>query len=271
MNILIKFILYNFILISNGLLFAKEIINYSFCNKPLSVAVYENGFLYNTENKSGIIVDVFNEISKKTNCKFNFILMPRARSWIELKSGRIDISASGFMSNERESYSYIIKMWNKKNFVLIRKNMKVNTIEEFIKNKNLEVGIVRGTFHGSKNIEDFIEKLRKENRVQESSEQSNIYLKLANNRVQGIFGNMFVIKKYISEIKELQGNFEILDWASDDEKFKSGIFLSKKTFNNENFKKFEEIIDNLKKNGLIKKYIKKYLTEEEIIKFKVLD
>ena len=271
MSTFLKFIIFFILLYSFNNVQAKEKFYYSFCNKPLTVAVYENGFLYNEEKNSGLIIDIFNEISAKTNCRFIFELMPRVRSWIELKSGRIDLTASGFMSNERKTYSFLIKIWNKKNFAVVRKNIKVNNINDFIENKNLEIGIVRGTYHGSKNIENLIEKLKKENRVQESSEQSNIYIKLLNNRVQGIFGNMFVIKKYFNTIKGLKEIVDIQDWTSDDEKFESGIFLSKKTFNDESYKKFENIIENMKKNGSIERHIKKYLTKYEIIKFKVFE
>ncbi|MBX9839614.1 MAG: hypothetical protein K2X69_15015, partial [Silvanigrellaceae bacterium] len=147
------------------------------------------------------------------------------------------------------------------------KELSINKLNDFLITPNLQFGVIRSFKHGSDKLDLFIEELRKKNRIEESTNQKQIFLKLNKNYIQGFFTLFPVYKKYINEIDGLSINSKIIDVIPEENPAEFSIVLSKKVFNDEEFKKWKSIVQSIIKDGSLKKIFLKYFTNAEIDKY----
>ncbi len=60
---------------------------------PIRFAHYEFGLIYTNEG-GGIDEDVQLELARRSGCRFEVSMQPRARIWLALESGQLDMAAS---------------------------------------------------------------------------------------------------------------------------------------------------------------------------------
>ena len=239
------------------------------CTKPFKVSFYELGLYYMPDKKAGIDVDIVNEVKKRSGCQFVTDVEPRARIWEELKNGKLDFATSGIQTPERNEFAFFSNFVRYKIYVLIRKDVKEKKMNDFINNKNLTFGAIRSFKHGSEVLDNMLDKLREQNRVEESTSQELLFKKLDKNRVQATISSVFSFKKYFNEIQGLESKVDIVDWIPEDHGFNTAFLISRKTFNENEIKKWDNIIKEMVKDGTIKKIFKKYLTNKEITKYTI--
>ncbi len=240
------------------------------CFKEFSVAFYDTGFYYIQSKNEGINKYIFHELSKRSGCKIYEYTAPRARIWKDLKTGKLDFGTNAIISKERESFAYFSSYTKIKNYALVRKELKDKTLEGFIKNESAVFGVIRGYLHGSQKLDDFVDKMRKLNRIEESVTQEQLYMKLNKNHVQGIFAPYGNYKRYPKELTGFKKEVVLTDWNSDEKILNSNIMFSKKVFSKEEFNKWDNIIKSIVKDGTLKKFFLKYFTEKEIKKYYLL-
>ncbi|WP_186646357.1 substrate-binding periplasmic protein [Fluviispira vulneris] len=240
------------------------------CFKEFSVAYYENGYYFIQKSNEGINKYLFQELSKRSGCKIVEHTAPRARIWEDLKYGRLDFGTNAIINKEREIYAYFSSYATIKNYALIRKELKDKTMEGFLENKNAVFGVIRGYIHASKKLDDFVDKMRQLNRLEESTNQEQLYLKLNKNHIQGIFVPYGSYKRYSNEINGLNKETIMTDWIPEEKFLTSNIMFSKKVFSKSEFNKWDNIIKNMVKDGTLKRIFLKYFTEKEIKKYNLL-
>jgi polar amino acid transport system substrate-binding protein len=114
----------------------------------VEVAFYEAGYLF--YDGIGIDMDVILELEKRMGVKYKHTIKPRARIWHELKEGLLPMSVSGIETEERKKFAIFIPYIAQKNKVIMLKehSEKYNNLEDFLKDKNTKVAVVRGFSHG---------------------------------------------------------------------------------------------------------------------------
>ena len=65
------------------------------CSRPFTLALHDHGLLYDSQTGEGIDKDMADELTRRSGCKINVSLMPRARIWQLIESGALDFSLSG--------------------------------------------------------------------------------------------------------------------------------------------------------------------------------
>ena len=241
-------------------LFPKDSNKINFnCKKTYNVAYVNYGIIYNADKDSGIDKDLFMEISKLTNCKFNYEVLPRERIWNELKNGLIDITASTIPYPERKEFINFATYFFNKNYVIVRKDAKVKNMKEFNDNKDLILGERIGVKYGSKKLDNFADTLRKSQRAQNSYNENSLIQKMKYNRIQALFMNEILIKSNMSvwdeEFKKL---IEVQDWIPKERGFVVSIAFSKRNINEDEFNRWKDVVNIIIKNGTIKKIYLKY-------------
>ncbi|WP_158997866.1 substrate-binding periplasmic protein [Pigmentibacter ruber] len=242
------------------------------CNREFTAKVYENGLFYMADKKSGIDYDLLKELEKRSGCKFVITAEPRARIWYELENGKLDFATSGIPTTKREEYSYFSNFVSYKKSILIRKETNIKSMQDFMANKNLIFGTIISYKDGSKKIDNMLDLLRQEKRVEESTSQELMYKKLATNRIQAVIGSILNYKIYFEKFPNLKDDIEIYDWFPEEKSANVGIVISKKTINEIERQSWDTLIKEMVVDGTVLKIFKKYLTDDDfkkLINFKV--
>lgn len=231
-------------------------------NNMLEVAFYEAGFLFN--NGAGIDKDIILELEKRLGTQYKHTIKPRARIWYELSEGLLPMSVSGVETEERKKFAWFVPYVAQKNKVIILKKYpeKYKILEDFLKDKNAKIAIVRGFNHGI--FYDEMLKKIESNRINEVPNVEKLFSSLKNKRVDLVIS---LSGFYRYEFKKLgiEELVEIKDWDKEDiGVVYGGLVLSKKYFNQEEYEKIYNIFADMKEDGTLKKTFLKYLPEDEV-------
>ena len=77
--------------------------NPDYCDRPLRVALFEFGVLYQTSTQDGIDARVLDILEKHSGCAFERSVRPRARIWKELEAGSLDVATAAIPTPERKA------------------------------------------------------------------------------------------------------------------------------------------------------------------------
>lgn len=241
------------------------------CPKPISFALYENGSIYETASNTGIDKDVADELSKRSGCRFEYSVKPRARIWYELENGDLMMTGSGIQTAQRELFSWSVRYMAQKNYVLVANSLNINSAVQFAAQSDLLWGAVRSYKHGVQ-ADEFLSKLRQNARVKEEADLEAV-LRIFGlpNRTAALFAPPPAYAKYVKEMN-LASRIRIEDWFPEDRPIPHGMFFSKKYFSAPEFKKWRLIIDHMRTDGTLKTIYKKHLGEvdaERMLQFSV--
>ncbi len=235
---------------------------------PIRVAQYTLGLRYFVEGgqEKGINKDIFDEIRKRTGCSFVVQEMPFARIWADLNSGNLDISMSGVWSSEREKNLWCAQTITSRWYALLRAESasSVRSAEEFLANKKLIFGVVRGFTHGVGH-DKWLTKMRKEGRVEESANIDVLAEKLKKGRVDGMFSLPYVYRKHLPEL-QMEGSVLIQDWSLDDKEIIGCMMMTKSRFSEAEVSKWKQIVRQMHSDGTLKRIYSRYLPAAEVKK-----
>ncbi|QLG89472.1 transporter substrate-binding domain-containing protein [Chitinibacter bivalviorum] len=231
-------------------------------NRPIKLAFYEFGLLY--EQGKGIDKDLIEELAKRTHCRFETQLMPRARIWSDLASGALDMSVSGIETPERNQFAWFAPYLSIKNYALVDTNLakSVNSPAAFLASKEAQFGVVRSFKHGAEQ-DAFLGQMRAMQRVQDSPDVDALYNKLKEHRVSGIFSQPVVFRRNLGKFG-LEKYVAIQDWTPNEKGLPHGLILAKSAFTEEQANAWRAQINALKADGTLKKIYLRYLPESEV-------
>ncbi|APJ04211.1 substrate-binding periplasmic protein [Silvanigrella aquatica] len=232
------------------------------CFKVFKYALFSYGYFYMPATNTGIDVDIINELKKRSKCRIEFdSSMPRIRALKSLENGTLDFSMSSFQTPEREKFAYYALYDHVKNYVLVKKELKVNSWENFIANKTLYFGVVRGYNYGLS--EEYLQQARNLKRVKEYPDQERLFEGFKKLEVHAIFSILPVYKYHLQMHKELDSLITVSDWNQKEKYTKSGLMMSKKVFSKEEADKWSALMKEMLSDGTIMKIFRKYLNEKD--------
>jgi polar amino acid transport system substrate-binding protein len=235
---------------------------------PIRVAQYSLGLRYYVEGgqEKGINKDILDELRKRTGCTFVVQEMPFARIWADLNSGNLDISMSGVWSSEREKTLWCAQTITSRWYALLRTESasSVRSAEEFLANKKLIFGVVRGFTHGVGH-DKWLAKMRQEGRVEESATIDLLAEKLKKGRVDGMLSLPYVYRKQLPEL-QMERHVLIQDWALDEKEIVGCMMMTKSRFSETEVSKWKQIIRQMHGDGTLKRIYSRYLPAGEVKK-----
>ena len=232
------------------------------CFKKFNFALVDFGYFYNLENKIGIDKDIAKELEKRSKCKFEYLDdIPAIRVLKSIENGSVDFKSSAIQTPERDVYAYFAHYDHTKNLVVVRREANVISWKEFMMNKNLKFGVVRGFKHGVS--DEMIDLLKKEDRVIDYADLPRLFKALNDYDIQALLGLVPVYKYQLKKIKGLESKVLIYDWNPQEKAVKNGIMMSKKVFSKEEADKWSALIQNMISDGTVMKIFRKYLSEKE--------
>lgn len=246
------------LLIFSVQLMAQKIDQKFGCKRPLKVGLYEMGMLYSSQTKKGTDKDVAEALEKLTNCKFQYMVLPRARIWQLIETGELDITLSGVVTEEREVFAAFYPYGLGKNHIILDKNLpKVKTLQDVLnlpKDVRVNVGVVRSFSYG-KEIDNFIAEAKKRGMVIEFPDLVELASAIEKKRVKVTFASLVVLHDFLKSptVKE---NVLIRDLTAD--MITANLVLSKKNFNKKQQEEWAFVVKKMLGSGEMKRIFQEY-------------
>ncbi len=236
------------------------------CGKePIRMALYETGSFYFIENGQarGSDKDIFEELVKRSGCRFDTKVIVRARIWADLASGDLDMSVSGIQTPERDKFAWFAPYLTMKNYAIVDVDVarKVRQSSDFLAQPTLQFGVVRAFKHGD-HQDRWLETLRAAGRVQESPDVETLFRKLKERRVDAIFSQPPTYRKKIADLG-MESRIQAQDWTPGEKGVPHGLILAKSRFNEKDAEQWRALIETMRKDGTLKKIFSRYLAEDE--------
>ena len=223
------------------------------CPRTFTLAYHDHGMLYSRATDQGIDKDVALEMIRRSGCKVEISVLPRARIWTWIESGQLDFSMSGITNAERDKFADFAWYLYNKYYFLVRKDAQVSSLADFEKNPKLEIGVIR-SFRYSKNANELVDRLTAQGRVVEVPDHAQLLSMIKLNRIQGMIIEPFNYSQV--DTQALQDMTEVLDTG--DAPVLHGVIMSKKSLSLAERNRWRAIIDGMVKDGTMLKILKKY-------------
>jgi polar amino acid transport system substrate-binding protein len=227
------------------------------CSRPLTLALHEHGLLYSADNDSGIDKDFADELIRRSGCKVNISLLPRARIWQLIESGALDFSLSGIGSAERKRFAGFAWYFSNKYYLLVRKDSGVTQLADFERSDKLWLGVIR-SFRYSESANRLVDTLVDANRVSQAGGLAPLYEALLLNRIQGMIIEPFDIPALDEKnIREVTTLIELNDPA-----VAHGLIMSRKALPSAEQEKWRALVDEMRADGFVRRIFEKYFNPD---------
>jgi len=254
------------LLLSQCLAFATNAAAAISCpDKPIKLAFYHYGLLYFESpagQARGIDRDLVDVLAQRSGCKFQTLLQTRARIWMDLEAGWLDMSVSGIETEERARFAWFIPYLVMKNQLVTHAELapKFHSLADF-QYSSYRLGVVRSFRHGQAQ-DALISALRKENRVVESRDANASFIKLHEGKIDAMFSQSLVYTKYLKDLN-LSADMRVLDLTPEEVGVPHGLILSKQRFSAADAEQWRALMHELRADGSLRKIFRRYVDEAE--------
>lgn len=235
-------------------------------DRPIRVGYFEYGILFSAERGSprgfGMDRDLAFELEKRSGCRFEGDLMARARIWVELREGRLDMTLSAIKTPEREEIGWMYPYAIGYPLVLVSAKAPpaARELNAFLADRELKFGIVRG-FRHSAFYDGMIEKLRAQDRIVEAVDEMQLATMVKHGSVSAIVSLPAVYPRYFSD-QELGKDVFLSQWDPRNEPVVGHLLLSRKNFNAAEAEKWQALLEELQRDGTMLAIGMRYLGKE---------
>jgi len=227
------------------------------CSRALTLGLHDHGLLYSARTGTGIDKEVADELARRSGCKINMSLMPRARIWQLIESGALDFSLSGIANEERDKFASFAWYFSNKYYLLVRKDCKVRQLSDFEGDGKLRLGVIRA-FRYSRNANRLVDALNVEQRVTYASSLDPLYKVLSSNRIQGMIIEPFDYSQVSNtSIRDFTTIIETRDPA-----IPHGLIMSNKALPLKEREKWRNLVAEMRADGTMLRIFQKYFDPE---------
>lgn len=230
-------------------------------DRPLRVGLYEAGFLYSAG--SGVDRDMLDELARRTGCRFETTPLPRARAYMWLRGGQIDLLMSSVATPERSEHAWFLPYIQQKFVTILRADVapEKTTRDAFLADPSLRLGVVRGLYHGAA-YEEWDALLLQAGRLHYGPNLQTLFRMLKQDRFHALYA---VPLQYRKELQDhaMHGSIRIVDWFPAAPPVVGNMGLSKRHFSAEEAAKWRAQVQALKADGTLRRILLKYIPPDE--------
>ncbi len=227
------------------------------CSRPFTLALHEHGQLYSADTNAGIDKDFADELIRRSGCKINVNVMPRARIWQLIESGALDFSLSGITNIERNRFAAFAWYFSNKYYLLVRKDANVKQLADVERSNHFQLGVIR-SFRYSESANRLVDKLNTVNRVSQANDLAPLYQTLFLNRIQGMIIEPFDTPAL--EEKKLHILTKLVEF--NDPAVPHGLIMSKKSLSPAEQKKWRDLVNVMRSDGTVRRIFEKYFNAD---------
>lgn len=237
------------------------------CPRPIEVAYYDFGVLYQPDTASGVDPDLIHELARRTGCVFQERYLSRVLIWKLLETGELDMTLSGVPTPERERFAVFAPYLRSNNQLLSSTSLGVRTPLQFLQNPTLRLGVVRGYRYGE-GWDDWIESLRQQGRIEEAPEMGKLVELLLARRIAAFPAHPFVAMPMLKRDSRLQGYTQYA-WFAQSKPVHGGLVFSKQRLPPETIAYLSQTLEGMRREGLVRRIFARYMTDAEAAQFQL--
>lgn len=239
--------------------------------RPISVAFYEFGALFRASGEmaegfsgTGIDVDLLRELKRRSGCRFEGMVMTRARIWSELEAARLDMTPSGIATPEREKlYAFAPYILLKHHVWMLKSHAPVpGGLAGFQADPRLRWGAVRGYRH-TPAYDAALDQARSQGRVVEATDDAQLLRLLAEGSVDAVIGHSVVLRRYAADHPR-KPQLQALDWAPQASVVPEGLVLSKARFSEVEIAGWRALVQELLRDGTMARIMRRHVPDDEV-------
>ena len=228
------------------------------CTRTFTLAYHDHGMLYSKASDQGIDKDVAQELIRRSGCRFEVSVMPRARIWKWIESGELDFSMSGITNESRDKLAGFAWYLYNKYYLMVRKDRQVSTLADFERDASLKLGAIR-SFRYSPSANQMVDRITAQGRVVEVVDHEQLLSMMKLDRIQGMIIEPFnysqVDARALGEITRI---VEIGDPPT-----LHGLIMSRASLPEAEQRKWRALVDEMRRDGTLLKIMRKYFAPEE--------
>lgn len=234
-------------------------------DRPIHLAFYDYGLFHFSQDGQvrGIDKAIVDELQRRSGCHFRAQVMARARIWADLASGQLDMSVSGIQTPQRDEFAWFAHYLSMKNYAILRADRaaRLRQGEAFIATPRLRFGVVRAFRHGEAQ-DRWLDQLREQDRVEESTDAETLFRKLKAGRIDGLFSQPPVFRKALADLG-MSADFVAVDWTPEERGVPHGLILAKSRFDAVAAEAWRDLIETLRADGTLLRIYRNYLPTDE--------
>jgi len=223
------------------------------CSRPLSLALHDHGLLYSADTSTGIDKDVADELARRSGCRIHVSLLPRSRIWQLIETGALDFSLSGISTPQRETFAAFAWYFSNKYYLLVRRDTQARKLEDFERNKQLQLGVIRG-FRYSESANRLVDSLVEQQRVTQSSGLTALFSALVAGQIQAMIIEPFDYPTL--DAANIRGQTQIIEFG--DAPVPHGLIMSRASLSEAQQARWRALIQAMRRDGTMLRIFEKY-------------
>lgn len=120
------------------------------CSRPVKVAISPIGrsmMVSSNGTVTGIVRDFLELVSQRSGCTFEYLVVPRARAFLMLETGEIDVVPSVNRTDQRDQWGKFVHLYNNRAMLIALKGVQPTTLAQLL-DGTMTIGVVRGYDYG---------------------------------------------------------------------------------------------------------------------------
>lgn len=177
---------------------------------------------------TGAAVDIVNEMARRTGCKVEYLWLPRARLFMEMEAGRIDMTTGAVRLSERDAYAaYYPYAYLQYDLLLARgADQRFTGLADFVQRSTGRLNVTRGIKYPA-SIAALLEPLAAQGRLEEVNSFETVFAKIEMGRADGTLATPPIYAKYLAE-ERYRNLISVIPLPESEPQF-SGIYLSRRS------------------------------------------
>lgn len=228
------------------------------CDRPLKAGLLEEGALFNSTTGVGIDKDVVAEVSRRLDCPIQTSSEPRVRQWRALADGQLDIMTGARTTPEREKFAAFMPYLKGSPVTVARTGISRLSASEFIVNRSLRLGIVRGYSYGPR-LDQVIGELHAGgDRIVEVSTADQLIGLLRTGRIDAFLSLPTVMGQW----RDIEQIARQIDWVPQETPTVGGFAVSRATVSPEDHAAIAKALLDIQADGTLRAILYRYLPPE---------
>lgn len=215
------------------------------CATPVRLAFYPHPILY--EDGKGMDVDVATELARRSGCRFEVSVRPRAQIWQDIESGEVDLTMSGVASPDRLRLAYFIPYLylRERLIVPLEQSMDLHDLNDFRARPGVRLGVISGYRHGTY-LDAILRIMAADGQLREYPDERGSFAALQKGEVNGLIGHALVLSTVLGD-PAMRHRFRVIELNAPG--VARGLVLSRRHFSAAQSAEWLRLLEDLRLDG----------------------
>lgn len=232
--------------LTTGLCLSAAAVDRFGCAAPIRLAFYPNPVFY--RDGKGLDADLVAELARRSGCRFELSVRPRAQIWQALQNGELDMATGGVATAERRRFVYFVPYLYLRERLIVPLDLApdLHGLDDFQALPGKRLGVTAGFRHGAY-LDALLRMLGSAGRLREYPDERATFDALAAGEVDGLLGHELGLSSLLRD-PAMRHRFRAID-ASRYPGVARGIVLTHSRFSAAQASEWQRLLEDLRLDG----------------------